>query len=98
MTIFFLNFELNENVICHGTEQIESHIALEPVRGELVSCSFQQPSSSFSFHYSTPVYCDITGSFVQPYSSVFDHLYHKRLEEELERRCGDLSKGGPIPA
>lgn len=90
------NEELVENVICHGMDYIESHIALEPINDALVSYSFRQPASLFSFQCYVAAYRDITNVCYPSYSSAFEYMYRIRLQEEGEIRDGDFSIGGPI--
>lgn len=91
------NQELSQNVICHGMTYIESHIASEPVKGELISYSFQQPSQLFSFECYSALYRTAENILKSSYSSIFRYLYSNRIAEEYNKK-GDEEDflGGPI--
>ena len=90
------NQELSQNVICHGMTYIESHIALEPVKGELISYSFQQPSQLFSFECYSALYRTAENTLKSSYSSIFMYLYSNRLVEEYSKKDEEDFLVGPI--
>ena len=91
-----INSDIVGEVICHGLDYVESHIALQPFEGELIGYSFQQPQHNFSFQCYKALYRDGLGVEHSAYTSVLLYLYHNRLAEGYNKRDEDPSKTGPI--
>jgi hypothetical protein len=92
----FINSEIVGEVICHGLDYIESHIALQPFEGELISYSLQQPQHNFSFQCYKALYRDGLGVEHSAYTSKFLHQYCARLAEECNKRDEDSSIMGLV--
>ena len=90
------NPEIVGDVICHGLDYVESHIALQPFEGELVGYSFQQPQHNFSFQCYKALYRDGLGVEHSAYTSAFLYTYYVRLVEDDRKRDKNPSITGPI--
>lgn len=90
------NPEIVGEVICHGLDYVESHIAFQPFEGDLIAYSFQQPQHNFSFQCYKALYRNGLGVELSAYSSQFLYGYYDRFLEEANKRDWVFSKGGPV--